>query len=125
MRIRGCTSIGIAAVLSSVGLTTTAYAADGPIEEVVVRGIRASLQQSIDTKRESTAIVDAISSEDVGKFPDKNVAEALQRVPGVVINREFGEGERVSLRGTAPNLTRTLLNGHALATAAGFILENV
>ena len=125
MRIRGCTSIGIAAVLSSVGLTTTAYAADGPIEEVVVRGIRASLQQSIDTKRESTVIVDAISSEDVGKFPDKNVAEALQRVPGVVINREFGEGERVSLRGTAPNLTRTLLNGHALATADWFILEQL
>lgn len=130
MRIRGCTSIGIAAAtlygmgMSGAGISTV-HAADGPIEEVVVRGIRASLQESILTKRESTTIVDAISAEDVGKFPDKNVAEALQRVPGVVINREFGEGERVSLRGTAPNLTRTLLNGHALATADWFILEQL
>ena len=87
------------------------------IEEVVVTGIRGSLRQSIDVKRESTGVVDALSAEDVGKFPDKNLAEALQRVPGVVINREFGEGERVSVRGTSPNLTKTLLNGHAVATA--------
>jgi iron complex outermembrane recepter protein len=127
MSIRGSISIGMAVTAAWCGsaVTLPAQAADGPIEEVIVRGIRASLQQSILTKRAATTIVDAISSEDVGKFPDKNVAEALQRVPGVVINREFGEGERVSLRGTAPNLTRTLLNGHALATADWFILEQL
>ena len=65
------------------------------------------------------------TAEDVGKFPDKNLAEALQRVPGIVINRDFGEGERVNLRGTGPNLTRTLLNGHALATADWFILDQL
>lgn len=95
------------------------------IEEVVVTGIRSSLRQSIETKREAVGVVDAITSEDVGKFPDKNLAEALQRVPGIVVNREFGEGERVNLRGTASNLTRTLLNGHALATADWFILDQL
>ena len=64
-------------------------------------------KESLEVKRESQAVVDAITSEDVGKFPDKNVAEALQRVSGVSISREFGEGERVSIRGTAPNLNRT------------------
>ena len=70
-------------------------------------------------------VVDALTAEDVGKFPDKNLAEALQRVPGIVINREFGEGERINLRGTGSNLTRTLLNGHALATADWFILDQL
>src|SRR3546814_15578741 len=74
---------------------------------------------------DSDVIADVISAEDIGKFPDKNVAEALQRVPGIVVNREFGEGERVSLRGTAPNLTKTLLNGHSVATADWFILDQV
>lgn len=98
---------------------------EAPIEEIVVRGIRGSLQEALDIKRNATGIVDAITAEDVGKFPDKNLAEALQRVPGIVINREFGEGERVSLRGTGTNLTRTLLNGHGLATADWFILDQL
>jgi iron complex outermembrane receptor protein len=93
--------------------------------DIVVTGIRQSLRLSIDAKRDSSVIADVLSAEDIGKFPDKNVAEALQRVPGVVINREFGEGERVSLRGTAPNLTKTLVNGHAIATADWFILEQL
>jgi iron complex outermembrane receptor protein len=105
--------------------TQPSTAKNDALEEVVVTGIRASLRESIDTKRNATAFVDAISAEDVGKFPDKNVAEALQRVPGIVINREFGEGERVNLRGTASNLTRTLFNGHALATADWFILDQL
>src|SRR3990170_6755799 len=95
------------------------------IEEVVVTGIRASLRESMETKRQAVGVVDALTAEDVGKFPDKNLAEALQRVPGIVINREFGEGERVNLRGTGSNLTRTLLNGHALATADWFILDQL
>ena len=93
--------------------------------DIIVTGIRASQQASIQAKRESAVIADIISAEDIGKFPDKNVAEALQRVPGVVINREFGEGERVSLRGTAPNLTKTLVNGHGIATADWFILDQL
>jgi iron complex outermembrane receptor protein len=97
----------------------------GSDDDIIVTGIRGSLRQSVDAKRNSSVIADIISAEDIGKFPDKNVAEALQRVPGIVINREFGEGERVSLRGTAPNLTKTLVNGHAIATADWFILEQL
>ncbi|HZD52831.1 MAG TPA: TonB-dependent receptor, partial [Woeseiaceae bacterium] len=99
--------------------------ADGTIEEIVVKGFRGSLEEALGIKRNATGLVDAITAEDVGKFPDKNLAEALQRVPGIVINREFGEGERVSLRGTGTNLTRTLLNGHGLATADWFILDQL
>ena len=105
--------------------SASAAPADEESAEVVVQGIRRSLRQSLDAKRDSTVIADIISAEDIGKFPDKNVAEALQRVPGVVINREFGEGERVSLRGTAPNLTKTLVNGHGIATADWFLLDQL
>ena len=94
-------------------------------EEIVITGIRQSIRAAIDLKRDLDVIADVITAEDIGKFPDRNVAEALQRVPGIVINREFGEGERVSLRGTAPNLTKTLVNGHSIATADWFILEQL
>jgi len=134
MRIARSTLIGTAVAMALFGRNDPGYAQaaqesgssdDGALEEVVVTGIRASVRESIETKREATGVVDAITAEDVGKFPDKNLAEALQRVPGVVINREFGEGERVNLRGTGANLTRTLLNGHALATADWFILDQL
>jgi iron complex outermembrane receptor protein len=117
------------ASLLALVIAHPAAAAEAPAQatvgELVVTGIRASQEASIQTKRNADAVVDSISAEDVGKFPDKNVAESLQRVPGVVINREFGEGERVSVRGTAPNLTRTLLDGHGLATADWFILDQL
>ena len=91
----------------------------------MVTGIRGSLRESLETKREAVGVVDALNAEDVGKFPDKNLAEALQRVPGIVISRDFGEGERVNLRGLSSTLTRTLLNGHSLATADWFILDQL
>lgn len=107
------------------GAQTTATADASAGEDIVVTGIRESQAASIETKRQSDVISDVITAEDIGKFPDKNVAESLQRIPGVVINREFGEGERVSVRGTAPNLTKTLLNGHSVATADWFILDQL
>ncbi|HET6941722.1 MAG TPA: TonB-dependent receptor [Sphingomicrobium sp.] len=97
----------------------------GSNDEIVVTGFRGALAENIEAKRESTVIADILTAEDIGKFPDKNVAEALQRIPGVVINREFGEGERVSVRGTDKNLTKTLLNGHNVATADWFILDQL
>lgn len=130
MSTRNSTLIGAAVALALFKQASPVHAqaqtaTSDDIEEVVVTGIRGSLRQSIETKREADMVVEAITSEDVGKFPDKNVAEALQRVSGVTISREFGEGERVSIRGTAPNLNRTLLNGHAIATADWFVLDQL
>jgi iron complex outermembrane recepter protein len=128
---RNPTLIGAAVALALFKQAAPAYAqpaattSSNRIEEVIVTGIRGSLRQSLETKREAVNVVDALTAEDVGKFPDKNVAEALQRVPGVVINREFGEGERVSVRGTPTSLTKTMLNGHTVATADWFLLEQL
>jgi len=94
-------------------------------EEITVVGIGESLREAVKVKHESAAIVDAIVAKDVDKLPDRNLAEAVQRVPGVVINREFGEGERVSLRGVAPNLVHTTVNGHNVAVADWFVLEQL
>lgn len=110
---------------SGEAFAQTAAANEPGGEDIIVTGFRASQAASIETKRQSDVISDVITAEDIGKFPDKNVAESLQRVPGIVVNREFGEGERVSLRGTAPNLTKTLLNGHSVATADWFILDQL
>lgn len=127
MNINRTSLVATAVAMALYGQTAHAQAepADGTLEEIVVKGIRGSLEEALSIKRNATGLVDAITAEDVGKFPDKNLAEALQRVPGIVINREFGEGERVSLRGTGTNLTRTLLNGHGLATADWFILDQL
>ena len=117
-----------ASALAGLGVMAPAQAQDASdqvIGEVLVKGIRYSHEQAIQVKRNAIGVVDAISAEDVGKFPDKNLAEALQRVPGVVINREFGEGERVNIRGTADELTKTLLNGHSLSTADWFVLDQL
>src|SRR5438874_2429024 len=94
-------------------------------EEITVLGTAESLREAVKVKRESDAIVDAVAAKDVNKLPDKNLAEAVQRVPGVVINREFGEGERVSLRGVAPSLVHTTVNGHNVAVADWFVLEQL
>jgi len=113
--------------VSAFGILLAAGAAqaqDGPVlEEIVITGIRGSLQQSLTAKRDADAIVDAITAEDIGKFPDKNVAESLSKLPGVTVDRDFGEGERVAIRGTDPALNRTLLNGQTVASTDWFILD--
>lgn len=93
------------------------------LDKVVVTGIRGSLQQALDAKREADAIVDAITAEDVGKFPSTNVAEAMTIIPGVTIDKAFGQGEKVSILGTDPALNRTLLNGQTIASADWFIAD--
>ena len=88
-------------VLGSMVFSSTLFAADATtpgseeLNEIVVTGIRASLQKSLDVKRDSDGIVDAISAEDIGKFPDSNLATAMERIPGVTVSRQS-----VSLTGT-------------------------
>ena len=96
---------------------------DGEIEEIVVTGIRGSLARALDTKRESTSILDAINAEDIDKFPDQNVADSLSHVAGVSVTRDFGEGERISIRGTRSSQNRSLLNGMPVATTEWFTLN--
>ncbi len=92
------------AVPSSVVINETA--------EIVVTGVRAGLEKSLDAKRIAVSVVDTISSEDIGKFPDNNVAEALQRIPGVTIDRsELGEGRQINLRGLGGGFARSEING--------------
>lgn len=93
---------------------------DRVMEEVVVTGIRSSLKQAMDTKRDSIGVVDAITSEDIGKFPDTNLAESLQRITGVSIDRERGEGSRVTVRGFGADFNLVTLNGRQMPTHSGF-----
>ena len=87
------------------------------IEEVIVLGgIRGSLKRSMDIKRDSAGVVDAISAEDMGKFPDANLAESLQRITGVSISRERGEGSQVTVRGFGPEYNLVTLNGRQMPT---------
>jgi TonB-dependent receptor len=86
-------------------------------DEIVVTGIRASLAASADIKREAQGVVDAISAEDIGKFPDTNLAESLQRITGVSIDRSNGEGSLVTVRGFGPEFNLVTLNGRQMPTA--------
>ncbi|MCG8556035.1 MAG: TonB-dependent receptor [Proteobacteria bacterium] len=88
-------------------------------EELLVTGLRQSMRQSLEMKRAAVGIVDAIVAEDIGKLPDQNVAEALQRVTGVAIDRVNGEGQSISVRGLGSNFSVTTVNGRSLASERG------
>lgn len=105
----------MAAGFSSVGFAQE----DSAVEEVVVTGIRASLQRSMDQKREAVGVVDVISAEDIGKFPDTNLAESLQRIPGVSIDRSGGEGSRITVRGIGSDFNLVTQNGRTIARTTG------
>jgi len=106
-----------------------AAAAGGPDEElgeVVVTGFRASLQNSVAAKRDNISVSDSIFAEDIGKFPDLNLAESLQRIPGVQIARDFtGEGTSVAVRGLGRDFTQITLNGAPVETASDSNIDNV
>ena len=87
--------------------------------EVTVTGIRASLASAADRKRNAGTTVDSIVAEDVGRFPDRNVGEALSRVSGVQLQRDFGEGVSVSIRGVEPDLNRVEINGASALSSGG------
>ncbi|HEU5137923.1 MAG TPA: TonB-dependent receptor [Steroidobacteraceae bacterium] len=89
------------------------------IDEVVVTGFRASLNKALDAKQEQVGAIDMIVAEDIADFPDLNLAESLQRVPGVVIARDAGEGRQISVRGLGPQFTRVRINGVEAMSANG------
>ena len=107
--------------LALIGTAVPAFAQDeGVIEEIIVQGgIRGSLKASMDIKRDSMGVVDAISAEDIGKFPDANLAESLQRITGVSISRSRGEGSQVTVRGFGPEYNLVTLNGRQMPTHNG------
>ena len=90
------------------------------LDSVVVTGIRGSLSQAMDIKRDSAGVVDAISAEDIGKFPDTNLAESLQRITGISIERRDGEGAQVTARGFGPQFNMVTLNGRQMPGADAF-----
>lgn len=117
-------SIAIAAILatSSMGQAQAQESStrSGDIEEVVVTGLRGSLEAAMDIKRNAVGVVDAISAEDIGKFPDTNLAESLQRITGISIDRRNGEGAQVTARGFGPQFNLVTLNGRQIPGADGF-----
>ena len=117
-------ALAVSLAVSSVALgqepdDASAVADARNIEEMVVYGIRQSLRDSMDLKRARDGIVDAITAEDIGDFPDTNLAESLQRITGVSIDRERGEGKSVTVRGFGPPFNLVLLNGRQMPTNSG------
>ncbi|HTT36768.1 MAG TPA: TonB-dependent receptor [Burkholderiales bacterium] len=151
MRIARSTLIGTAVALALFGRNAALHAqtvvqppSDGALpaqaagdqasksselQEVVVTGIRYASQQSLAQKRAATNDVEVVTAEDIGKMPDKNVADSLKRVPGLTVSPAganeggFDENDRVSMRGTGPSLTQTLINGHNVASGDWFVLD--
>ena len=126
------TAIAGAVTVLVMGIAAQARAQDGgtpDAQTVIVTGVRAALEQSLRQKRNADAVVEVVTAEDIGKMPDKNVADAIQRLPGVNTQSSaggeggFGENDRVSLRGTSPSLQQTLFNGHAISTGDWFVLN--
>src|SRR5689334_20832195 len=105
------------AAACSASLSMAAQAQDNVDEEVVVYGIRGALEQAINMKRDAVGVVDAISAEDIGKFPDTNLAESLQRITGVSIDRRNGEGYQITVRGFGPQFNLVTLNGRSMPTS--------
>lgn len=94
---------------------------DDTSQDIIVTGLRGSLQRNLDIKRNATGVVDAISAEDIGKFPDSNVAASLQRLPGVSIQRSGARGEAtgITVRGFGGDFNTTLYDGRRISTATG------
>lgn len=97
---------------------TSQESSDNAIDEIVVTGIRGSLNNAIGSKRNSVLSSESIAAEEIGKFPDLNLAEALQRTSGIAITRDNGEGQQISLRGLGPSFARVLWNGVPISTAS-------
>jgi TonB-dependent receptor len=113
----------VGVILGSTGAqarqTAGGNAEGAEVSEVVVTGFRSSLQKALNEKRVSNAMIDVIKAEDVGKFPESNLAEALQRLPGISIERENGEGRTITVRGLGGDFVRTRINGIETVASSG------
>ncbi|PUA28685.1 MAG: TonB-dependent receptor [Cellvibrio sp. 79] len=115
--------VAIALLAAGCSASVFAQTTEEP-EEMVITGIRSSLQQALSVKQNSDAIVDAINAEDIGEFPDKNIADSLQRIPGISVDRNWGEGRDIFVRGTNSTMNRTLMNGQNVASAYWWANDN-
>ena len=115
--------LGGAALVAGLAFAGAAAAQDAPqepttqVEEVIVTGIRGSIESSIASKRENSSIVEVVTAEDIGKLPDVSIAESLARLPGLTAQRLDGRGQVISIRGLAPDFTTALLNGREQVSA--------
>ena len=120
---RGVNKTILASFISTFLLTPAAVLAqdadEGVLEEVIVTGTRSSLDSAAELKRTSDTIIDAITAEDIGVFSDNNIGEALARIPGVQLERQEGDGYRISVRGLGPRFVRTTLNGRTALSSPG------
>lgn len=118
VRLAGTTSASALAISGAYAQAAPAATDDPAV--IVVTGLRASLESALNKKREENGMIDMIKAEDMGKFPDTNLADSLQRVPGVVIDRDAGEGRSITVRGLGQDFTRVRINGiEGLATTGG------
>ncbi|WP_233151845.1 TonB-dependent receptor [Pelomonas sp. KK5] len=116
------TPIAVAGLVLMASLQ--AQAQEGPaLETVVVTGIRAATEKALTMKREASANVDVITAVDVGKMPDKNLADSLQRVVGVAVRTDYDEAEKVSMRGTNPDMSLILFNGHTVSGGDWYLAD--
>lgn len=117
----------LALIAAAFGLAPAAHAQDSiqpgvsqsnapATGDIVVTGVRASIDRALQNKRAADSIIDSVSAEGIGKFPDSNVAESLQRIPGVSIDRQGGEGRFVSINGLGPEFSSVLVNGRPIAS---------
>jgi iron complex outermembrane recepter protein len=113
----------VGGVSINTAIAQEAQSDEKDVEVIQISGIRGSTVANINAKRYADSVVDVITAEDIGKFPDKTVAESLSRITGVTVSREFGEGEKISIRGAGPKYNRTLLNGQTVGSADWFILD--
>jgi iron complex outermembrane recepter protein len=113
------------ALLAAAGAPALAQGDAGTpqMQTVEVTGIRASMAKSLAVKRDATANVEVITAEDVGKMPDKNLADSLQRLPGVAVRTDYDEAEKVAMRGTNPDMSLIIFNGHTVSSGDWYIAD--
>jgi TonB-dependent receptor len=132
---RGLFRVALAMTSAIVSPAILAHATDAPAEapaeaqpkaaDIVVTGFRASLKSALGLKRQSSEIIDAINAEDIAKFPEANLAESIQRISGVSIGRDNGEGRQITVRGLGGQFQTTRVNGmDALAVVGGNVSDS-